>query len=157
MASEIRTVYDAWQNITCTLATLTASSGRSSSPITNATKRSAAMILFSPMTGGTAPTADTVIEMFLLREDDSAAIGGRTDGWTDADAALTVINAPLVGVVAVAAVINTNYTDTFDTAPLGPLGTNGWGIAVRNGTNQSLNSTESNHKKRYQYYVPEIQ
>jgi hypothetical protein len=149
--------YDAWTNITITLASLAAAAGRGSSPIANPDNRGHAQILFSPSTGGTAPTADTVIEGFILRQDDSAATSGRTDLWTAADAALTVINANLGMVVGVSATANTNFPELFDTAPLGPLGGSDsqWGIAVRNGTNQALHGTEGNHKKRFRYYVPE--
>lgn len=156
MASKILTPFEAWTNITITLAALAAAAGRGSSPISNAGKFGQALILFSPSTGGTAPTADTIIEMFLVRQDDSAATTGRTDAWTAADAALTNINGQLAGAVAVTATANTNFTDLFDTAPLGPLNAD-WGIAVRNGTNQALHGTEGNHKKRFAYYALENQ
>jgi len=157
MANEIRTKFDAWTNITITLASLAAAAARASAAITNATSRGAALILFSPETGAVAPTVDTIIELFLLRQDDSAAATGRTDGWTGADAAITISNAQLIGSLAVPNTANVNVTDVFDTSSLGPLNTDGWGIAVRNGTNQALNATEGNHKKRFQYYLPEIQ
>ena len=155
MANAILRKFDAWTNITITLASLAAAAARASDPIANASNRLGALVLFSPETG-TAPTADTIIELFLLRQDDSAATSGRTDLWTGADAAITIINAQLLGVVAVPNTANVNVPDVFDTASLGALNTN-WGIAVRNGTNQALNATEGNHKKRFQYYYLEVQ
>jgi hypothetical protein len=155
--NEIRQKFDAWTNITITLASLAAAASRASSPITNASNRGRAKVLFSPETGAVAPTAETIIELFLLEQDDSAAATGRTDGWTGADAAITINNAKNLGALAVPNTANVNVTDCFDTSFVATLNTDGWGIAVRNGMNQAMNATEGNHKKRFQYFLDEIQ
>jgi hypothetical protein len=154
---EIRTKFDAWVDITITLTSLASGASRSSAAITNPNARGAAIVLLSPKTGAVAPTADTIIELFMLWRDDSAAITNATDQWGGTDAAFVPVNALRFGVIGVTATTNQNFPQLFDTAPLGPLNADGWGIAVRNGTNQALNATAADHKKRFAYYLPDIQ
>ena len=51
--------------------------------------------------------------------------------FDDADAAITIENAPLLGTLVVTATANKNFQRIFDTAALGKLGTE-FGVAVRN-------------------------
>lgn len=150
MANEIQTKLDAWTDFTITLASLASAAGRQSTIVTNTNKRPAALVLVR-ISPGTAPTAGTVYEIYLLRGDGT----NRTDLAGASDAALSPVNAQLLGVL-VNPGSTTDVEDVFDTAPLGPLGTE-WGILVKNATNQALDGTEGNHIKKYATYLPEIQ
>jgi hypothetical protein len=154
MANEIRTKLDAWANFTITLAALGAGSGRQSTIIANPNKRPAALVNLRIQSGGGAPAAGTIYEIYLLRGDGIPTY--RTDGAGAADAAITIVNAQLMGTIVVTNNANTNFYGDFDTAPLGPLGTE-WGIAVKNSTDQAASNVEANHVKEYATYLPEIQ
>jgi hypothetical protein len=154
MANEIRTKFDAVANFTITLSSLASAAARQSTIVANANSRNAAVIYLRIESGGTAPAAGTVYEVYLLRDDGVTTL--RTDNAGPTDAAITIVNAQLIGTIVVTNNLNTYFTADFDTAPLGPLGPK-WGIAVKNSTDQVLNATEGNHIKEYAYYLPEIQ
>ncbi len=116
----------------------------------------AAMVYIKIKSGGVAPTAGKVYEVYLLRGDDPSSSAYRTDGAGASDAAITIENAQLLGTIVVTNNAAKNFFGEFDTAPLGPLGPE-WGIAIKNATDQSLDTTESNHLKEFSYYVPEAQ
>lgn len=153
MANEIRTKFDAVANFTITLAGLASGSARQSTIVANANNRAAALI-YLRLESGNAPAAGTIYELYLIRDDGVTNI--RTDGAGAADAAITIVNAQLIGTIVVTNAANTNFYGDFDTAPLGPLGPK-WGIAIRNSTDQAMNAVEANHLKEYAYYLPEIQ
>jgi hypothetical protein len=153
MANEIRTKFDAIANFTITLAALASGSARQSTIIANANNRAAALI-YLRLESGNAPAAGTIYELYLIRDDGVTNI--RTDGAGAADAAITIVNAQLIGTIVVTNAANTNFYGDFDTSPLGPLGPK-WGIAIRNSTDQAMNAVEANHLKEYAYYLPEIQ
>lgn len=145
-------------SFTITLASLANGSARQSTMINNSTtKWPAAIITLAIMSGGSAPTAGTVYEVYLLRQDASdETVAYRTDGAGENNAAITIENAPLLGTIVVTANANKTFYGDFDTAPLGPLGP-GWGIAIKNSSGQSLHGTEGNHFKGYVPYSPEQQ
>jgi hypothetical protein len=120
--------------------------------ISNTNLRPAALVHLKITSGGAAPTAGTVYEVYLLRGDGTI----RDDGAGASDAAITIENAMLLGTIVVTANTAKAFYGVFDTAPLGPLGLS-WGIAVKNSSGQALSSTEGDHVKGYTYYVPEIQ
>lgn len=153
MANEIRTKFDAVATFTISLASLASGTARQSSILTNANSRGAAVI-YLRIQSGNAPAAGTIYELYLIRDDGVTTL--RTDNAGAADAAITIVNAQLIGTLVVTNNANTNFTGDFDTAPLGPLGPK-WGIAVKNSTDQALNATEGNHVKEFAYYLPEIQ
>lgn len=153
MANEIRTKFDAVANITITLAGLAAGSARQSTILANANNRGAAVI-YLKIQSGNAPAQGTIYELYLLRDDGVTTL--RTDNAGVADAAITIVNAQLMGTLVVTNNANTNFTGDFDTAPLGPLGPK-WGIAIKNSTDQAMNAVEANHVKEFAYYLPEIQ
>lgn len=155
MPNEIRTKVDAEAAFTITLASLASGSARQSTIISNASSRPSALIYLRLQSGGVAPTAGAVYEVYLLRGDGNAT-PYRTDGAGAADAAITIENANMIGAIVVTATANKQFYGDFDTAPLGPLGDE-WGIAIRNNSGQALNATEGNHIKRYATYLPEIQ
>jgi hypothetical protein len=157
MASELRTKFIALkQAFTMTLAALPNNTGRQSDMLANPNGYPAALI-FLRLRSGTAPTVNTLYEVYLLRGDD-AGLGAtyRTDGAGPTDAAITIENATLLGTIVVTATANKFFYAEFDTAPLGPLGPE-WGIAIKNTTGQALHATEADHIKEYAYYVPEAQ
>lgn len=153
MANEIRTKFDAVATFTITLASLAAGNARQSTIVANANARGAAVI-YLKIESGNAPTAGTIYELYLLRDDGITTL--RTDNAGAADAAITIVNAQLIGTIVVTNTANAFFTADFDTSPLGPLGPK-WGIAVKNSTDQALNAVEANHVKEYAYYLPEIQ
>lgn len=153
MPNEIRTKLDAVANFTITLAALASGAARQSTMIANANNRGAALI-FLKLQSGNAPAAGTIYEVYLLRADSGGTY--RSDGAGAADAAITIVNAQIMGTIVVTNNANTNFYGDFDTAPLGPLGFT-WGIAVKNSTDQALNAAEGNHLKEYATYLPEIQ
>jgi len=153
MANEIRTKFDAVANFTITLAGLASAAARQSTIVANATNRGAAVV-YLRINSGNAPAAGTIYEIYLLRDD--GVTNYRTDGAGAADAAITIVNAQLLGTIVVTNSANTNFYGDFDTAPLGPLGPK-WGIAIRNQTDQAANAVEANHLKEYATYLPEIQ
>lgn len=154
MPNEIQAKFDAVANFTITLASLANNAARQSTMITNTLQRPAALIYLRIQSGGSAPTAGAIYEVYLLRGDSSGTY--RTDGAGASDAAITIENAQLIGSIVVTANTNKNFYGDFDTWPLGPLGYQ-WGIAVRNTSGQSLNGTEGNHIKEYGTYLPEVQ
>jgi hypothetical protein len=116
----------------------------------------AALVYIKIKSGGVAPTAGKTYEIYLLRGDDPAASSYRTDNAGASDAAITIENAQLLGTIVVTANAAKNFFGEFDTAPLGPLGPE-WGIAIKNNTDQALDTTEGNHLKEFSYYIPEAQ
>lgn len=152
MANEIRTKLDTAAAFTQTLASLTNTSARQTTLITNSTNRPAALIYYRIQSGATGPTAGSIYELFLLRNDGTVA----DDNAGASDAAITIENAPLLGTMVLTTTVNKNFFGIFDTAALGPLGSS-FGIAVRNSSGQTLNATEGNHLKRYTLYLPEVQ
>lgn len=125
---------------------------RASAAIDNSVlRRRQAMIYLAIMSGGTAPTAGAVYEAYLLQRNAAGTVA--TDGWGGVDAAITILNAPLIGTIAVTATINTVFRGIFATPwdlPLGPS----WGIAIKNASGQSLNNTEGNHLKLRAMFLP---
>ena len=156
MANEIRIKPITKATFTITLASLTNTSARQSTMINNSSNYPAAIVYLRIESGGTAPTAGAVYEVYLLRGDDAASSTYRTDNAGATDAAITIENAQLLGTIIVTATINKNFYGEFDTAFLGILGPE-WGIAIKNSSGQTLFATEGNHFKGYVYYVPEIQ
>ena len=153
MANEIRTKLDAVANFTISLAALASGTARQSTMVANANNRGAALI-YLKIESGNAPAAGTIYEVYLLRADSSGTY--RSDNAGAADAAITIVNAQILGTIVVTNTANAFFFGDFDTAPLGPLGFS-WGIAVKNSTDQALNATEANHLKEYATYLPEIQ
>lgn len=131
---------------TITLASLASSVvgvGRQSTLITGNTARSA--LVGVKITTGTTPTINTLVYVYLIRGDGTI----NDDGAGATDAAITVINAPLLGTILVPATTTAAaYTALFDTKFLGSLGPT-WGIAIVNSTVAALNATAGNFTVEY--------
>lgn len=151
---------------TCSLAPagvgLAAAGARQSTMISNKASVGAdsgypaALVYVKIKSGGVAPTAGKVYEVYLLRGDDPAASSYRTDGAGASDASIVIENAQLMGSIIVTNTAAKVFYGEFDTAFLGPLGPE-WGIAIKNATDQALDTTEGNHLKEFSYYIPEAQ
>jgi hypothetical protein len=160
MANEIKDKFAAAAAFTCTLASLANGSARQSTLLANnggaagaaGSGQQRALVFVRLKSGGSAPTAGAVYEVYLLRNDGTIA----DDAAGASDAAITIENAPLLGTIVVTATTAKNFYGVFDTGPLGPLGSS-WGIAIKNSSGQAISSTESDHAVRYTYVDPDIQ
>ena len=156
MPNEIRTKFGAKTNFTITLASLANNAARQSTMINNTGNQPAAMVYVRLKSGASAPSANTVYEIYLLRGDDASSSTYRTDNAGASDAAITIENAPLLGTIIVTATAAKSFYGEFDTSLFGPLGPQ-WGIAIKNVTGQTVSTTGGDHLAEYAYYVPEIQ
>lgn len=131
---------------TITLASLASSAvgvGRQSTLITSNTAGSAHIAV--KFTVGTTPTAGSLIYVYLIRGDGTI----NDDNAGASNAALTVINAPLLGTILVPATTSdTAYYGFFDTKFLGALGKT-FGIAVVNSSGVTANATPGNFLAEY--------
>ncbi len=156
MANEIKDKFAASSALTITVASLADGGGRQSTLVDNSTNRYQDLLVYVKLkTGATAPTANSVCEVYLLRSDKDATTEHVSDGAGASDAALTALNAALVGVVRVRSSPSAGdvlYGEFLVHRP-GPK----WGIAVVNRTGQALDSTGSNHWVRYVGLNPEVQ
>lgn len=134
------------------LNSLTHTNAKQSDSVTNSNDYPSAYIILSIMTGSVAPSTGSVFIVYLFRrmtnaQDDNA---GSTKG------SITPRNMKVIGVLQVSNATNTAFEVILTTEHLGPLGPE-WGIAVKNMTGQTTNSTAGNHSAYYRYYVPELQ
>ena len=153
MANEIKVKNIAVANITISLAGLTSGSARASASLDNSvTDYPGAKISLKITSGAVAPTAGALYEMYLLRHNGTMG----TDGWAGTDVAITIENAPIIGTIVVTATAAKAFYVEVDTTSAGILGAT-WGIAIKNASGQTLSTTEGDHLKTVEYYVPEIQ
>lgn len=157
MANEVLLKYGTLSSLTITLASLassTAGVGRQSTLVSNTTTRHMAADIFAKVTVGTSPAANTGIYFYLLEADDAASPTGGTDACGASDAAITIKNARLLGVLSVPATTSdTAYQNKFHIDHLPAA----WGVAVVHDTTVNLNSTAGNHFVKYQTYCTEVQ
>jgi len=152
MPNEIKLKDIAVATFTITLASLATGSARASASVDNSTTDyPGANVFLKIVSGAVAPTAGTLYEVYLLKHD--GTIG--TDGWAGIDAAIIIENAPMLATIVVTATTAKAFYVEIDTACMGDLGAT-WGIAVKNSSGQALSATETDHRKAYKYYVPEI-
>lgn len=151
MAAEIRLKPITAASFTITLASLASGSARQATVLSNSSNYPRALV-YIRIKSNTAPTAGGSYDIYLGRSDGTV----RTDGAGASDAAITVLNARLLGSIVVTASATTNFFGIFDTGGLGALGTE-WFIIVKNNTSQAISATESDHYYKYAYLVPEVQ
>lgn len=157
MANEIKDKFAASTALTITLASLassTAGVGRQSDIVDNTTNRYQSVLLFVKIKLGTTPTGNKGAYVYLIRDDNNGT-NHRSDGAGATDAAITILNAQLVGVL-----INKSSPSTGDVLygeflvdRPGPK----WGVAVVHDTVAAFDSTGSNHWVRYVGMNPEVQ
>jgi hypothetical protein len=147
MSNEIKSKFGASTALSITLASLASSTtgaGRQSAMVDNSTSRFGLVHLFVKVTLGTSPTANKTVQIYLLKGESS---GLRTDAAGSGDAALTVKNAPLVGVMTTGSspgsgdVLQRHFT----IREPGPE----WGIVIVHDTGAALSSNAANHAVRY--------
>jgi len=127
---------------TITLTSLANGAGRISAVIDNTTVRApAAMVYLEVTTGGTAPTANTPIKLYLIRRSNATPdLSDSNLGTADAAVATEPGNAELLGSVIVTAATNASYFKSFMAYDLSAK----YSFVVWNGTGQTLNATASN-------------
>jgi hypothetical protein len=158
MANKILPFYDAGAALTITIAGLassTAGVGRQSTMVDNSTTRYKRVRVFVKIKLGTSPTSAKAAYIYILRGDKNAT-PHRTDGAGASDAALTVLNAKLLGVLGnktSGAATGDVLQDDFILEDPGPE----WGIAIVHDTVAALDATGSNHWARYIGEDPEVQ
>jgi hypothetical protein len=140
------------QAITCTLASLTNTSKRSSAAIDNTSNVFLdALVMVQIKSGASGTTTNGVVNVYAY---------GTVDGGTTytegagSDAGITLTsptNARLLGVINVVANATTYKAGPFSVAAaFGGTLPDHWGIIIDNETGGTLDSTEGNHLKLYQ-------
>lgn len=157
MANKILPYFAAEATLAMTLAGLPSSTsgvGRQSDMVDNSVNRFKRIRLFIKTKLGTGPSAGKGIYFYGLRGDKNAT-AHRTDNAGPSDAALTIINAELIGVIGTAAAPATGDVllkeIIFEDPGLE------WGIAGYHDTGVNLDATAGNHWVRWIGEDPEVQ
>lgn len=158
MANKILPKFETEASLTITMASLassTAGVGRQSTMVDNSTTRYKRARLFIKIKLGTSPTSAKGVYVYGLRGDQNGT-PSRTDAAGASDAALTVLNAPIIGVLG----DKTSGAATGDVLQgeimFEDLGAE-WGVAIVHDTGVALDSTGGNHWVRYVGEEPEVQ
>lgn len=154
MANEIKDKFAASTALTITIASLTDTSGRQSTIVDNTTNRFQDVLLYVNVKNGTSPVNNSVVEVYLIR-DDNDGTNHRDDAAGASDAAITIVNAQLLGVLRNKSSASTG--DVMKESFLIPAPGPKWGIAIVNRTGVTLDSTGGNHWARYVGRNPEVQ
>lgn len=155
MPNEIKDKLTTSAALTITVASLADGSARQSTLINNATNRYQDLLIYVKLKTGTSPTGNKTCNIYLVRGDDDSGTEHLSDGAGASDAAITILNAQLIGTVKTKASPATGdvlYGEFLVHRP-GPT----WGIAVENNTGAALDSTGSNHWLRWIGLNPEVQ
>lgn len=142
MPSETLAKYGTVVSPTITLTSLANNAGRICAVIDNTTVRApAAMVYLEVTTGGTAPTANTPIKLYLIRRSNHTTdLSDSNLGTTDAAVSTEPTNAEQVGSIVVTATTNASYFKSFLVYDLSAK----YSFVVWNATGQALNATASN-------------
>lgn len=155
MANEIKDkIVVASTAITITLASLANGSARQSTEIDNTSNLVQDILLAVNIKLGTSPTANKEIPVYLIRNDNNG-IPIRDDGAGAVDAAITILNAPLVGALVIGSAPSTGdiLKGLFLIHRPGPK----FVIAVKNDSGVALDVTGANHVINYVGLNPEAQ
>lgn len=138
MANAILSKFGTKTQLTITLDGLANNGARQSTLVDNSSVKAPSAQLMVCLRSGTAPTAGTTYDVYLIRANDATTPNYVSDKGGASDAAITIENAVLLGSVVVTATSNKQFVLDIDTAVVGDLGP-AWGIAVKNNaTGQSL-------------------
>lgn len=156
MANAILDKFGSPTALTITLASLASSTsgvGRQSTLVDNSTNRYQAVMLYVKIKQGTSPTSSKGVYIYLLRDDGAAGV--TTDGAGASDAAITVLNAQLIGFLAnkSSAATGDVVQDAFLIERPGPK----WGVAIVHDTVAALDATGGNHTVEFVGMNPEVQ
>ena len=154
MANKIIDKFSASAAMTITLASLASAAARQSDLISNSSAREQLVRVFVKIKMGTSPTSNRTVQVHLLTGDGDAT-PHRSDGAGASDAAITLLNAPVIGVMRTRSSAATG--DDLYGEFLVRLSAPEWGIAIYNDSGAAFNSTGSNSWVRYVYVSPEIQ
>lgn len=157
MANEIRDLHDASTALTITVASLATSTvgvGRQSTIVNNTSNLYMDVLVYVKIELGTSPVGDKSVQVYLIRDDNHAS-NHRSDGAGASDAGLTILNAPLIGVMRDLSSPSTGdiLFGEFLVHRPGPK----WGIGIVHDTGVNLDSTGGNHWVRFVGLNPEIQ
>lgn len=165
MANEVKDLYQTSAAITITVAGLATSSaatpglwsGREGTIVTNIDGSGRCRRkgrIYTKITTGTSPTANTSIIFFLMVKDQNGT-PFITDGASGSDANFAgFCNADIVATIAVPYnTSNQAYYKTFIIENVPPY----WSIGVAQTTGVNLNATAANHYIRYELFDEEIQ
>src|SRR5262245_24589103 len=98
MANEIKDKLGVSTALTITLASLADGAGRQSTMVDNGTARYQELLVYVKCKmGSSAPNPNSIIEVYLLRGDKDGGTEHLSDGAGAGDAALTPLNAQLIG------------------------------------------------------------
>lgn len=152
MANEIMDKFGSSTAFDIDIASMTDAAGEQSAIVVNTANRYQDALVYVKIKTQAGAGANTTLSVHLIR-DDNHATNHRSDGAIATKQALVVVNAPLIGVIALrAAGAQTEYGE-FLVHRVGPL----WGIAIVNNTGATLDVTGSNHWARYVGLNPEVQ
>ena len=143
MSTTERDAFAAATSLTITLAGLassTSGAGRQSTAVDNTSTGYRDVVVYYKLTLGTSPTAGNVTFYLIRRE---LTNGLADDAAGASDAAITVLNAPYVGVATTLASPATGNVleGSFVVSNPGP----NWALAVVNSTGVALSATAGNH------------
>jgi len=157
MANKILDLFGSSTAFAITIASLASSTtgvGRQSDILDNSTSREQCVRIWAKIKQGTSPTGNRSAYLYLIADDNNGT-NHRTDGAGASDAALTIQNAPLIGVMrnkSTAATGELLYGEF-----LVRIAAPKWGIILVHDTVVALDSTAGNHWLRYSYVSPEVQ
>ncbi len=157
MANKVLDLFQSSTAMTMTIASLASSTtgvGRQSDILDNSSSREMWARIWCKLKLGTSPTNNRSAYLYLLTNDNNGT-PHITDGAGASDAALTVANAPLIGVIRGKASAATG--DVLYGEFLVRIAAPKWGIALVHDTGVNLDSTGGNHWLRYSYISPEVQ
>jgi len=158
MANKILDLFQSSTAFTITIASLASSAvgvGRQSDMIDNSSGREQLARIWCKIKQGTSPTSARTVSLYLLTGD-AHGTPHRTDGAGASDAGITLLNAPIIGVMrnkgSGAATGDLVYGEF-----LIRIAAPSWGVALVHDTGVNLDSTGGNHWLRYSYVSPEVQ
>lgn len=154
--ADILEKFGASTEITITLASLasnTAGVGRQGTIVDNTTTRYRDILVWGFVKQGTSPTGSKSATLYLIRDDDN---GHRDDGAGVSDAAITILNAPIISIGINKASPSTGDVIYISSALIHRPGPK-WTVALTHDTAVNLDSTEANSAIFWVGLNPEIQ
>lgn len=155
MASEIKDLFGSSTAFTITLASLassTAGAGRQTTIVDNTSTRFSELLVWAKIKQGTSPTANRSVYVYLIRSDGS---GNRTDNAGASDAALTIKNAKIIGILNNGSAPSSGDV-LYEWFYIHKPGRE-FGLCVVHDTVAALDATNSNSELRYYGINPESQ
>jgi len=155
MANEVKEKYGTITDLTLTSASLADGAGRCTAKVDNTSTRAGKVHVYVRVkSGSSAPTANALYKVYLLREDNHAT-EYTSEGIIISDSAVSTepSNAQLVGAIVVTATANKDFYTDFMIHDPGPS----WGLVLWNASGQTISSTETDTFIHYQTVTPEVQ